>query len=134
VRSPAKCGLRRSEIRRTTTPTEAIDGHDPAHPRHRVDLGRDDKSWPPVEAAFGWARKAKPVQPLTVGARADLGDATSRRIFALSHGISFHGDDPPGATGETPVAAGPRPHNKTRRTRQSRIGSVSSGYSWKRPR
>jgi hypothetical protein len=57
--------------------------------------GLGDKSLPLVEAAFGWARRMKPVQPLTVGAWADFTSAMSQRIFALSDVISFHGYDPP---------------------------------------
>jgi hypothetical protein len=59
--------------------------------------GMGARSLPLVEAAFAWARRKGPVQPLTVGAWADFGGATSKRFFELSDVISFHGyDDPNG--------------------------------------
>jgi len=53
------------------------------------------KSLPLVEAAFEWARSARPSQPLTVGAWADFKDPMSRRLMELSDFISFHAYDAP---------------------------------------
>jgi len=52
-----------------------------------------DKSLPLVEAAFAWARAARPEQPLTIGAWADLNSPMSHRIMELSDVVSFHGYD-----------------------------------------
>lgn len=59
--------------------------------------GMGTKSRPLLEAAFAWARQAKPAQPLTVAAWADFNDPVQRRMMELSDVISFHGyDAPPG--------------------------------------
>jgi hypothetical protein len=55
--------------------------------------GMGDKSLPLTEAAFNWARQAKPVQPLTVAPWADFNSPMSRRMFDLSDVITFHGYD-----------------------------------------
>jgi len=57
--------------------------------------GMGDKSRPLMEAAFAWAREAKPSQPLTTGAWADFTSPFSRRMMELSDIVSFHGYDPP---------------------------------------
>ncbi|MBI5835252.1 MAG: 1,4-beta-xylanase [Armatimonadetes bacterium] len=49
-------------------------------------------SLPLVEAAFGWARAAKPSQPLTTTVYGD--EAMQRRIAALSDVLSFHNYGP----------------------------------------
>ena len=54
-----------------------------------------ERSLPLMEAAFTWAREAKPSQPLTVGAWADFHSHMSRRMMELSDVISFHAYDPP---------------------------------------
>jgi hypothetical protein len=48
-----------------------------------------------MEAAFSWAREARPSQPLTVGAWIDFSSPLSRRMMELSDVISFHGYDAP---------------------------------------
>lgn len=53
------------------------------------------KSLPLTEAAFAWAREARPRQPLTTGAWANFNSAMSKRIMALSDIVSFHGYDAP---------------------------------------
>jgi hypothetical protein len=55
--------------------------------------GMGEKSMPLVEAAFNWARLARPSQPLTVGAW--RGNSMPRPIMELSDIISFHDYDPP---------------------------------------
>lgn len=55
--------------------------------------GLDARSQPLMEAAFTWARAARPSQPLTVGAWADFTTPLSRRMMALSDVVSFHGYD-----------------------------------------
>ena len=54
-----------------------------------------DKSLPLAEAAFAWARAARPSQPLTIGVWARFGSRMSRRLIELSDVLSFHGYDPP---------------------------------------
>lgn len=54
-----------------------------------------EKSLPLVEAAFAWAREVKPSQPLTVGPWDNFYSKMSKRLFALSDIISFHGYDAP---------------------------------------
>jgi len=51
------------------------------------------KSLPLVEAAFAWAREAKPCQPLTVGAWADFRGPMFVRMIELSDVVTFHGYD-----------------------------------------
>jgi hypothetical protein len=55
--------------------------------------GLGDRSLPLVEAVFGWARAARPAQPLTVGAWADFAGAFSQRLMGWSDVITFHGYD-----------------------------------------
>ena len=55
--------------------------------------GMGERSLPLAEAAFSWARAAKPQQPLTIGAWADLQSPMSRRLMELSDVVSFHGYD-----------------------------------------
>lgn len=55
--------------------------------------GMGQKSQALVEAAFAWAREARPAQPLTVGAWTDFDGPMSRRIMELSDVVSFHGYD-----------------------------------------
>jgi len=57
--------------------------------------GMGEKSLPLAEAAFAWAREAKPSQPITTGAWADLRSRMSRRLMELSDVVSFHAYDPP---------------------------------------
>jgi len=57
--------------------------------------GMGEKSLPLVEAAFRWARDAKPSQPLTVGAWADFASRMSREMMEVSDVVSFHGYDGP---------------------------------------
>jgi len=52
-----------------------------------------DRSLPLVEAVFGWARAAKPRQPLTMGPWADFNSPMSRRMMELSDVVSFHSYD-----------------------------------------
>lgn len=52
--------------------------------------GMGEKSLPLVEAAFEWARRAKPSQPLTVGAWHEGLAAMNRRMIELSDVVSFH--------------------------------------------
>jgi len=54
-----------------------------------------EKSLPLAEAAFAWAREAKPSQPITTGAWADFRSRMSRRLMELSDVVSFHAYDPP---------------------------------------
>ena len=54
-----------------------------------------EKSLPLAEAAFAWAREAKPSQPVTTGAWANLRSRFSRRLMELSDVVSFHAYDPP---------------------------------------
>ena len=49
-----------------------------------------EQSLPLVEATFAWARKAGPMQPLTVGLWADFQGHMSRRLAELSDVVSFH--------------------------------------------
>ena len=56
-----------------------------------------EKSQPLMEAAFGWARAEKPVQPLTVAAWDNFYGAMSKRMFELSDIISFHAYEAPSA-------------------------------------
>jgi len=59
--------------------------------------GMGERSLPLVEAVFGWAREARPTQPATVGVWTDFDGEMSKRMFALSDVVSFHGyDDPRG--------------------------------------
>jgi hypothetical protein len=51
-------------------------------------------SQPLMEAAFGWAREMKPIQPLTTGAWTDFSSPLSQRMMELSDVVSFHGYDP----------------------------------------
>jgi hypothetical protein len=53
-----------------------------------------DKSQGLMEAAFGWAREMKLIQPLTTGAWADFNSPLSRRMMELSDVVSFHGYHP----------------------------------------
>ena len=55
--------------------------------------GMGAKSQPLMEAVFTWARQARPSQPLTVGAWANLRDAMQRRMMEISDVVSFHGYD-----------------------------------------
>jgi len=55
--------------------------------------GIGEKSLPLVEAAFAWAREAKPQQPLTIGAWKDFESQIQRRLMELSDVVSFHGYD-----------------------------------------
>ena len=55
--------------------------------------GAGEKSRPLVEAAFGWAREMKPVQPLTAGAWTDFNSPFQRRLMELSDVVSFHAYD-----------------------------------------
>jgi hypothetical protein len=65
-------------------------------------FGMRDLSWPLVEAAFDWARRARPTQPLTAGEwvpyPATDWTAPPGRLAALSDVVSFHAyeaaDDP----------------------------------------
>ena len=52
-----------------------------------------EKSRPLMETTFAWAREAKPSQPLSTGAWADLRTPFSRRMMELSDVVSFHGYD-----------------------------------------
>ncbi len=54
-----------------------------------------EASMPLSEAVFGWARDAKPSQPLTIGAWVELDFPMSRRHMQLSDVITFHGYDRP---------------------------------------
>jgi hypothetical protein len=56
--------------------------------------GLGTNSRPLMEAAFAWARSAKPAQPLTVGAWTSFDGSFSRRMMELSDVVSFHGYDP----------------------------------------
>jgi hypothetical protein len=56
--------------------------------------GMGEKSVPLVEAAFNWARLARPSQPLTVGVW-ERNSSMSRPIMELSDIVSFHGYGPP---------------------------------------
>ena len=49
-----------------------------------------EKSLPLVEAAFAWARAAKPTQPVTTGVWTALDSRMSRRILDLSDIVTFH--------------------------------------------
>lgn len=55
--------------------------------------GMGDKSLPLVEAVFAWAREARPEQPLTIGAWANLKSPMSHRMMELGDVVSFHGYD-----------------------------------------
>jgi hypothetical protein len=55
--------------------------------------GMGTKSQPLMEAAFGWAREMKPIQPLTAGAWTDFSSPLSQRMMELSDVVSFHGYD-----------------------------------------
>lgn len=55
------------------------------------------RSLPLVEATFGWARTASPIQPLTTGAWTEFRSEMSTRIFEMSDVISFHAYDNPDA-------------------------------------
>ena len=57
--------------------------------------GMGERSLPLAEAVFGWARQARPTQPLTMGLWADFNDPMSRRLMDLSDVVSFHGYDAP---------------------------------------
>ena len=57
--------------------------------------GMGEKSLPLAEAAFAWAREARPRQPLTTGLYTDFGGRMSMRILELSDIVSFHGYDEP---------------------------------------
>ena len=57
--------------------------------------GMGEKSRPLMEAAFAWAREARPSQPLTTGAWVDFNSPFSRRMMELSDVVSFHGYDSP---------------------------------------
>ncbi len=70
--------------------------------------GMGDKSQPLMEAAFEWARAAKPTQPLTVGPWTDFNSPFSRRMMELSDVISFHGyDDRAGMEAKLKICAAP---------------------------
>ena len=56
--------------------------------------GMGAKSRPLMEAAFAWARAARPSQPLTTGAWANFRDPMQTRMMELSDVVSFHGYDP----------------------------------------
>jgi len=53
------------------------------------------RSLPLVAAAFGWARQAKPTQPLTVGAWTNPESHMSKVMMDISDVVSFHGYDGP---------------------------------------
>jgi hypothetical protein len=57
--------------------------------------GQGEKSLPLVAAAFGWAREARPTQPLTVGAWANFESPMSKALMEMSDVVSFHGYDKP---------------------------------------
>jgi len=57
--------------------------------------GQGEKSLPLAEAAFTWARAARPEQPLTTGVWSDFRSSMSRRLLDLSDIISFHAYDGP---------------------------------------
>lgn len=57
--------------------------------------GMGERSLPLAEAVFGWARQARPRQPLTMGLWADFNDPMSHRLMELSDVVSFHGYDAP---------------------------------------
>jgi hypothetical protein len=57
--------------------------------------GMGRKSLPLAEAAFAWARQARPSQPLTTGAWSNFRGAMSRRLMELSDVVSFHAYDAP---------------------------------------
>lgn len=57
--------------------------------------GMGEKSLPLAEAAFAWAREARPCQPLTTGVWTDFNSPMSKRIMELSDILSFHGYDGP---------------------------------------
>jgi hypothetical protein len=52
--------------------------------------GNGEKSRPLMEAAFEWARAARPSQPLTVGPWIEKYEAFSHRMMELSDVVSFH--------------------------------------------
>lgn len=57
--------------------------------------GMGERSLPLAEAAFAWARAARPSQPLTTGVWTDFDSRMSRRLIQLSDVLSFHSYDPP---------------------------------------
>ena len=56
--------------------------------------GTNQEACPLVEAAFNWARLARPLQPLTVGVL-EWDSSMSELIMKLSDIVSFHCYDPP---------------------------------------
>ena len=69
--------------------------------------GLGGKSQPLMEAAFAWARQAKPRQPITTGAWEDFNSPLSRRMMELSDVVSFHGyDSPAGIEAKLKLCAG----------------------------
>jgi len=57
--------------------------------------GMGTRSLPLAEAAFAWARQARPTQPLTTGAWSRFSGRMSRRLMELSDVVSFHAYDAP---------------------------------------
>ena len=52
-------------------------------------FGMGDKSLPLVQAAFEWAREAKPNQPLTTGIWSETGSRMAKTLMEMSDVISF---------------------------------------------